>query len=127
MLLDVEMTFGDVAKDSSIGIHIDTAKNQSTSVTIDARRRRLVVDRTRSGQTAFHPNFAAKHEAPLRITNGSCTVHLLLDRSSLEVFAQNGETVLTELIFPQAGHRKLRLTVEGTPPSVEDVAIYRLE
>ena len=127
MLLDVEMTFGGVAKDSSIGIHIDTAKDESTSVTIDARRSRLLVDRTRSGQTAFHPNFAAKHEAPLRITDGRCTVHFLLDRSSLEVFAQNGETVLTELIFPQAGPRKLRLTVDGAPPSVEDTAIYRLE
>jgi fructan beta-fructosidase len=121
------MTFGGVAKDSSIGIHIDTGKNESTSISIDARRSRLIVDRTRSGQTGFHPNFAAKHEAPLRIADGRCTVHVLLDRSSLEVFAQNGESVLTELIFPQAGPRKLRLTVEGTPPSVQDIALYRLE
>jgi fructan beta-fructosidase len=127
ILLDVEMTFGRVSKDSVTGIQIDTGKDETTSVTVDARRDRLVIDRTHSGQTGFHPAFAAKHEGPLRIIDGPVTLRLLIDRSSLELFAQNGETVMSELIFPQAGPRKLRLTVEGKPPTVQNITIHRLE
>jgi sucrose-6-phosphate hydrolase SacC (GH32 family) len=125
MLLDIEMTFA--AADASIGIHLETGKEEVTSVICDARNYRLIVDRTRSGKTSFHPSFAAKHEAPLRMGDAHLTVRLLLDRSSLEIFAQDGETVMTELIFPQTGPRKLRLTSEGTAPSVKDITIHRLE
>jgi sucrose-6-phosphate hydrolase SacC (GH32 family) len=38
-------------------------------------------------------------------------VRLLLDRSSLEVFGQDGESVLTELIFPGEG---LDMQLAGT-------------
>ena len=125
MVVDIEIAFERVVADSSFGIHLDTGKDEVTSIFCDARRNRLIVDRTRSGQTGFHPAFPAKHEAPLRINDGRVTVRLLLDRSSLEVFAQEGETVMTELIFPQAGRRKLRLTSEGTAPSVKRIMIRR--
>jgi len=62
-----------------------------------------------------------------RHNNSRFNVRLLLDRSSPEVFAQNGETVITELIFPRAGVRKLRLSSEGTAPSVEGITIHRLK
>ena len=45
-----------------------------------------------SGLKEFHPAFAgSRHAAPLRITDGHLTIRFLLDTSSLEVFAQDGE------------------------------------
>jgi sucrose-6-phosphate hydrolase SacC (GH32 family) len=53
-------------------------------------------------------------------------VRLLLDRSSLEVFGQDGESVLTELIFPAPGRRRLDLRSEGEGPRVAGVTIHPL-
>jgi sucrose-6-phosphate hydrolase SacC (GH32 family) len=50
----------------------------------------------------------------------------LLDTSSLEVFAQNGETVLTELIFPTAGPRRLSLTNSGETMRVDGITIHAI-
>ena len=127
-LLDVEMTFTGVTAKSSFSIHLHTGKDELTSIACDAARGRLAVDRTRSGRVDFHAKFPARHEAPLRIADGRCSVRLLLDTSSLEVFAQGGETVLAELIFPTAGPRNVSIAADGgAAPSVQSITIHALK
>jgi sucrose-6-phosphate hydrolase SacC (GH32 family) len=92
----------------------------------DGARARLAVDRMRSGKTDFHAKFPARHEAPVRVADGRVTLRLLVDTSSLEVFAQNGETVLTELIFPTAGPRRLSLTNSGETTRVDGITIHAI-
>lgn len=58
------------------------------------------IDRTKSGKTSFQEGFAAKHLAP-RFTNISkMSLSLLIDVSSVELFADDGLTVMTEIFFP---------------------------
>ena len=61
----------------------------------------LFVDRTRSGDSGFHPQFAGRHVGPLTPQNRRVVIHMFLDTSSLEVLGGHGETVLTERIFPR--------------------------
>ena len=125
--MDVEMTFADFASKGPVTLRINTGQGEQTSVTCDPVRGRLAVDRTRSGNTGFHPGFSGRYEAPLRQTGDSCTLRLLLDASSLEIFAQNGETVLSNLIFPAGGDRSLRLSADGEhPPSVSTITIHEM-
>jgi fructan beta-fructosidase len=126
-LLDIELAFADVRQASTFSIQIATGSNERSTVAIDADRQQLVVDRAQSGQTAFDPKFSLRHMAPLRIVNGEVRVRLLLDSSSLEVFAQRGETVLTDLIFPGAGSRRLALDAVGEAPRVREITINLLE
>ena len=57
----------------------------------DATTGKMFVDRTKSGNTAFHPAFASIEDAPVTLDkNGNITMRIYLDRSSVEVFAQNG-------------------------------------
>ena len=89
-------------------------------------RSRLAVDRTHSGRVDFHRDFAARHEAALRIVDGRVNVLVLMDTSSLEVYAQNGETTLTELIFPTAGPRNLSIEADADAPVVGGITIHAL-
>jgi fructan beta-fructosidase len=59
------------------------------------------VDRTRSGEVGFHKNFAGRHAAPIGDAN-RVTLHLFLDASSVEIFVNNGERVLSDRVFPSA-------------------------
>ena len=125
-LLDVEMSFSDVTGKAPFSVYLQTAPDERTTLTFDAARNKLVLDRTHSGQTGFHRDFAARYDAPLRITNGEVTVRLLLDAASIEVLAQRGETSVTALIFPRPGPRGLTLASDGATPSVSAITIHAL-
>ncbi len=61
----------------------------------------LSIDRTAAGDMSFEPGFKGVHPAPLiGKTEGSLSLHVFLDKSSLEVFSQEGKTVLTDIFFP---------------------------
>jgi hypothetical protein len=53
------------------------------------------------------------HTAALEPERGVVRLHVLLDRSSVEVFAGQGEVVLTDQIFPAADSRGTAVFAEG--------------
>lgn len=68
----------------------------------------VTLDRTRSGRIDFHPAFSDVFSAPL-LPGKTISLRILIDTSSIEVFAQNGEAVITSLILPDGGNRQLEL------------------
>ncbi|HEV7992500.1 MAG TPA: glycoside hydrolase family 32 protein [Gemmatimonadaceae bacterium] len=124
-LLDVELGLA-VTDSAPFDIRLVTGTDEQVVLHVDPARSELVVDRSRSGNAAFDPKFTLRHSAPLRIVNGDVNVRMLLDASSLEVFAQRGETVLTDLIFPTAGPRRLSLEASGRAPRVRAIDIHPL-
>ena len=126
-LLDVEVALSGVTATMPFRLDLQTGPEERTSVFLDPARGRLAVDRTRSGRVGFHPAFAGRHEAPLRLVDGRCRLRILLDASSLEVFAQDGETAITDLVFPTSGSRALSLSAPGTAsPRVDGIALHEL-
>lgn len=74
-----------------------------TVIGYDSRREEIFVDRTHSGLVAFSPHFPARTAAPLaRRDRDKVTFDILVDRNSIEVFADDGRVVLTNLVFPRA-------------------------
>jgi sucrose-6-phosphate hydrolase SacC (GH32 family) len=66
---------------------------------------RLLLDRTRAGPTDVHPDFPALVDAPVtgavRADGGPrTTLDVVVDTSSVEVFAADGATCATALVFP---------------------------
>ncbi len=60
------------------------------------------IDRTRSGKKDFEPGFAKKHTAPRISVNKAIKLKLIADVSSVELFADDGLTVMTDLFFPRS-------------------------
>ncbi len=112
-LLEVEVELAGLAM-TPLALEIGSGKGEATTVSLDAARGQLSVDRTRSGLVTFHPAFPGRYQAPLRVMDGRCRLRLLLDTSSLELFAQDGETTLTALMFPTSTTRALRLSTPAT-------------
>ncbi len=82
------------------GLKVLAGEGEETVIGIDFDRNRVFVDRTRSGDTSFHPGFAGIHETPISIASGLVRLHVFVDASSVEVFANDGEASLTDLVFP---------------------------
>ena len=78
----------------------DTAGHE-TILGYDSEVHQLFLDRTRSGDVAFSPHFPGRHVAPLALPeDGILHLTVLVDVSSVEVFADGGLAVITDRIFP---------------------------
>ena len=60
------------------------------------------IDRTGAGKVDFKKDFAAKHTAPRLTTKENVDITLVIDDASVELFADNGLTVMTSIFFPNA-------------------------
>ena len=109
------------------GIELRKGPAHGTRVGYDARKSVVYIDRTRSGALTIHPDFAARHEAPVKIDGGVVKLRILLDRCSVEVFAGGGGATLTDLIFPDKGDRGLSLYDMGSQASVVSLDAWNLK
>lgn len=126
-LLDVEISLSNVSTKSSFTLSLHIGEKEKATVGFDAERRELVIDRTQSGVVGFHKDFPGRQVAPIHVTDGHYKMRLLLDASSLEVFAQNGETVMTDVLFPVGNSRSINLRADGADvPKISGIAIYPL-
>lgn len=73
----------------------------------------LFVDRTQSGVTDFSKDFPARTSAPLAIGNAPLELTILVDRSTVEAFAQGGQVAMTNLVYPPAGAEGMEFYAAG--------------
>ncbi|KAH7080188.1 putative inulinase precursor [Paraphoma chrysanthemicola] len=101
--LDTTLTFSK-SESTQFGIIVRAASDLSeqTQVGYDFERQELFVNRTISGKAVFDDAFAGVYYAPLASVNGTVTMRVLVDWSSVEVFGGIGEVTLTAQIFPSA-------------------------
>ncbi|MFF1253477.1 glycoside hydrolase family 32 protein [Pseudarthrobacter sp. NPDC058329] len=83
----------------------------------------LFVDRRESGQTDFHESFASIDTAPIRPIAGSYRLTIFVDRCSVEVFAQDGQVTITELIFPAETSTELSVYATGGTATINNFQV----
>ena len=98
--LDLQATFK-AGTAEQFGINVRTGNGQLTQIGYDTTTNEVYVDRTRSGKI-IDPTFGAVHRAPLPLNHGTIRLRVLVDNSSLEVFTDRGQVVITDQIFPDA-------------------------
>lgn len=83
----------------------------------------LSVDRSRS-MAAFG---GARMQSEARLQpSASHRLHLFVDRNSVEVFADNGSSVISEMVLPEAPLTGLRFSAKGAPLKVRNMSVWRL-
>ena len=64
-------------------------------------KQEFYIDRSAAGKTDFHPGFGGVYTAPRINKDKELNLQFVIDRSSLEVFADGGLTVMTAVYFSQ--------------------------
>lgn len=113
---------------NKVGIRLRVGEGEETAVGYAPKSNTLFVDRSRSGQSHFHDQFATIHTASFVPTNQRLQLHLFVDKSAVEVFVNGGLVTFTEQIFPRDEAVRVELFVEGeTAVSVPTFEVYRLK
>lgn len=86
-------------------------EGDSLEIQLDNRNKMLWLDRSKSGKVDFKKEFVnGKQQMPIpNLPDGDFEVRMLLDHSSLELFLNKGQYVMTNQIFPNADYTILTM------------------
>ena len=96
-------------KIASFSITLSNDAGQKVIIGYDKVTDNYFIDRTNSGKVSFEKGFAGKHIAP-RLSNKEtfdCT--LIIDNASVELFADDGLSVMTEIFFPDTPYSNISM------------------
>lgn len=115
----------DVGEAGAVGLDLILGEESAVRIGFDAASSTLTVDRTNSGAVPA-PTFGLPHQAPLTPSDGPIELRVLVDRSSVEVFADDGSVVFTELVFPDAGPNRVAAWSDGGPTGTLAMEVWDL-
>jgi fructan beta-fructosidase len=95
----VDLVF-DPGKDLKIALN--NKEGETLLVGYDHQTKTYSIDRTKSGASDFEKGFARRHSAPRISSAAAGNISLVLDVASVELFADKGLTVMTDVFFPES-------------------------
>lgn len=122
ILMDIE-----ASKAKTVNIVFSNSQGEKVVMQYDPAAATLSFDRTQSGITDFSEGFPAVTVTPTHEASGRIALRIFVDRSSMEVFGNDGEFVMTNLVFPRTPYTALSVSAEGGNAKVENLRIYSLK
>ncbi len=123
--LEIQLTL-DMLDAQAVTLALGNVANEQTLFTIDRKQGVYKLDRTQSGNVDFADSFANVQTAPIVGSASEVSLHIFVDHSSVEVFVNDGETVMTAQVFPSQPYTSVRLESEGTV-EVNSANLYALK
>ena len=115
----------DPADSFSFGFSVREGANGDTT-RIGWQADQMYMDRRASGDLSFDAGAGGLHFAPLPQDNGLVKFHALVDRNSVEFFGNDGESVISNLIFPDGSSQGISAFSFGGNATLQSLEIYPL-
>lgn len=122
ILLDIEAN-----GDEPTFIDITNKQGDKVQMIYDPAKHTLQFDRRQSGVVNFNENFPAVTKAPTFEKDGRLSLRIFIDRSSIEVFGNEGKSVQTNLVFPNEPYTALTLSCPSDKSKATSLKIYSLK
>lgn len=95
---------------NSYAVKLSNGKSEELLIGYDAAKNQYYIDRTKAGKMDFQKDFAGRFTAPRLTAAKSADLTLVVDKASVEVFADGGLTVMTAIYFPNSDFNNLAIT-----------------
>jgi len=125
-LLKLELEF-ELPQKGMVEVRFSNSHDESLSVGYNVSEKTYFVDRSFAGDDGFSKEFADYHVADAAYEKENIKLLLYLDHSSIEMFADGGKCVMTEIFFPTAPFDKVELITEANDVKLQKGAISVLK
>lgn len=113
---------------AAFGFKVRKGRAGETLIGVDARKSLLYVDRAHSGSVGFDPNFPGRQATPLNLARDQpVRLRIFVDRSSVEVFANGGERVISDRIFPSPDGQSVEIFSTGGQAKIVKLDVWNLK
>ncbi|HZL11782.1 MAG TPA: glycoside hydrolase family 32 protein [Prolixibacteraceae bacterium] len=123
--ITIDLTF-EKELPESFGLILENNLNESVKIGYSKADSKFFIDRTTSGKNGFSDKFSGIAWAPYTFKN-QVQLQLLLDASSVELFVDGGNLVMTDLLFPTEPFKKIKLFTSGGELQLQKAEIVGLK
>ena len=122
--LEADVALGSAKK---VGIRLLKSGAEESVLTYDVATQTLSFDRTRSGDVSFSDRFPSIETVRVAPQNSHLKLHLLVDKSIVEIFANGGQKVMTDLVFPTKHDGEIELFSEGGAAVFDALTVWEVK
>jgi fructan beta-fructosidase len=108
------------------GVRVYAGEEEQTVIGYNRETATLFVDRMQSGRSAFSPAFPGRSGGPLTLQDGVFSLRIYLDAQSVEVFGNEGEAVISSLIFPESAFTGIECYAVAGEARILSLDVFRL-
>lgn len=117
----------DPRKASDVIMTLANNAGEHVTITYDVDAQTLAFDRRKSGVTDFSQDFPAVTVTPVHSRDGLLNLRMFVDRASIELFANGGRAVMTNLVFPTSPYSTMTVKAVGGNARISDLTVYSLK
>jgi fructan beta-fructosidase len=125
--LDIQFSLSMGSGTTAAGINLFKGGSEETVVSFNKATAQVTLDRTKSGQSSFNGQFASVESVTINngdISNLKCRI--LIDQSLVEVFVNDGEYTLTDLVFPTQANGNLEMFAQNGTATFSNILIKKV-
>lgn len=125
--LDLKFTLPEADPSTDFGLELYNSKGENVLIGYNKTKGEFYVNRTKAGNSDFSKDFSGMHVSPFALNSSSVDLHLVIDASSVEVFAMNGKVVMTEIFFPTEDFKDIRFFSKNGIVQLDSGSVYKLK
>ena len=124
-ICEIDVTFQ--AEDNElVTFTIDNPDGEKVVMKYDNKNHTMSFDRRQSGVVDFSDKFPAVTSSPTFEKDGKINLRIFIDRSSVELFGNNGQFVMTNLVFPEKPYSTLNIESKNGTAHLDSLKIYSM-
>lgn len=117
----------DAIKSHEVKLVLSNGQNENVAIVYNVKENTLSFDRHNSGIVDFSQDFPVTTVAPAFSQDGKLSLRIFIDRASIEVFGNDGKTVMTNIVFPTEPYSKVSLSSKGGNAKITGLNIYSIK
>lgn len=117
----------DAKKAEKVTLSLSNKAGDEVVMTYDPIAHTISFDRTRSGIVDFSENFPSVTVSPTFEDSGKVALRIFVDKSSVELFGDDGHFAMTNLVFPTEPYTTLSLSSSGGNARIDSLKIYSIK
>lgn len=127
IVCELNISFNRKPLQGEFTISISSPEKDTLKIGFDPASNRYFIDRVKAGISDFNKAFPAKHFSPCLSQNTSLSMKIILDKSSVELFADEGLTAMTDIFFPIGDMNKIEVHAAGLSKILTNTVVYTLK
>jgi len=112
------------AKGGTFTMRLQNEQDEEVALVLDMENHTLTMDRSKSGKTDFSKDFSVPTVS--NTEGGDLSLRLFVDKSSIEVFGNDGRFVMTNLVFPTLPYNRVVMETQDATVQVKDFCVYKI-
>jgi fructan beta-fructosidase len=127
LVCELNISFNRKPLKGEFTISISSPEKDTLKIGFDPVSNRYFIDRVKAGISDFNKAFPAKHFSPCLSQNTTLSMKIILDKSSVELFADDGLTAMTDIFFPIGDMNKIEVHAAGLSKILTNTVVYTLK